>query len=89
MADGLPVQIHGMDADAFFVEEGDIDAARAVVASAGAVLFTYPGDQHLFADTSLPSYDEDAAAQLEGRALTFLASLDWPEQPGLERTVTS
>jgi dienelactone hydrolase len=87
--DGLPVQIHGMDADAFFVEEGDIDAARALVASAGAVLFTYPGDQHLFADTSLPSYDEDAAAQLEGRALTFLASLDWPERPGLERTVTS
>jgi len=26
---GVPVQIHGMDADPYFVGEGDIDAARA------------------------------------------------------------
>jgi hypothetical protein len=26
--EGVPVQIHGMDADPFFVEEGDLDAAR-------------------------------------------------------------
>src|SRR5204863_2738632 len=25
---GVPVQIHGMDADPYFVDEGDIDAAR-------------------------------------------------------------
>jgi dienelactone hydrolase len=71
---GVPVQIHAMDADPFFVEEGgDIDAARAIVEEADdAELFMYPGDQHLFADNSLPSYDAAAAAELTGRVLAFL-----------------
>ncbi|MFF8370151.1 dienelactone hydrolase family protein [Streptomyces lydicus] len=70
----VPVQIHGMDADEFFVEDGDLDAARALVASTpDAELFLYPGDQHLFADSSLPSYDEKAAALLTERVLGFLA----------------
>lgn len=73
---GVPVQIHGMDADPFFTEEGgDLDAARALVAAApdDAELFLYPGDQHLFADDSLPSYDKDAAGLLTERVLAFLA----------------
>lgn len=71
---GVPVQIHGMEADPFFVDEGDIDAARALVESAAqAELFLYPGDQHLFADASLPSYDEKAAALLMSRVLDFLS----------------
>ena len=71
----LPVQIHGMDADPFFAGEGDIDAARALVESAEhAELFVYPGDRHLFADASLPSYDADAAALLNRRVLDFLAT---------------
>src|SRR3954452_20771884 len=54
----VPVQIHGMDADPFFVEEGALDAARAIVESTDrAELFLYPGNQHYFADSSLPSYD--------------------------------
>ena len=58
--DGVPVQIHGMDADPFFVGEGDVDAAREIVATVpDAELFLYPGDQHYFADSSLPSYDPD------------------------------
>jgi dienelactone hydrolase len=70
---GLPVQIHGMDADPFFAGEGDIDAARALVAEAAdAELFVYPGDQHLFADSTLSSYDADAAALLTERVLAFL-----------------
>ena len=70
---GVPVQIHGMDADPFFVDEGDIDAARALVDEASdAELFLYPGDQHYFADSSLPSYDADAAALLTQRVLSFL-----------------
>ena len=70
---GVPVQIHGMDADPFFVDEGDIDAARELVASAEqAELFLYPGDQHYFADSSLPSYDPDATALLTKRVLEFL-----------------
>ena len=31
---GLPVQVHGMDADPIFVGEGDIDAARALIEEA-------------------------------------------------------
>lgn len=72
---GVPVQIHGMDADPIFVGEGDVDAARALVASApDAELFLYPGDQHYFADSSLPSYDAAAAALLRERVLEFLAA---------------
>ncbi|WP_412027203.1 dienelactone hydrolase family protein [Deinococcus yunweiensis] len=73
--DGVPVQIHAMDADPFFVEDGDIDAARDLVASLpDAELFLYPGDQHLFADRSLPSYDAAAAELLTRRVLDFLKS---------------
>jgi dienelactone hydrolase len=74
--DGVPVQIHGMDADPIFVGEGDIDAARALVDEAkDAELFLYPGDQHYFADSSLPSYDADATALLTRRVLDFLSAL--------------
>ena len=64
-----------MEADPFFVDEGDLDAARALVESAEhADLFLYPGDQHLFADDSLPSYDANAAALLSRRVLDFLGT---------------
>ena len=73
---GVPVQVHGMDADPFFVDEGDIDAARALIAEAEeGELFLYPGDQHYFADSSLPSYDAEASALLLQRVLAFLAAL--------------
>jgi dienelactone hydrolase len=73
----VPVQIHGMDADPIFVDEGDLDAARTLVESAEhAELFLYPGDQHYFADTSLPSYDESAARLLTERVLAFLRDRD-------------
>jgi dienelactone hydrolase len=71
---GVPVQIHGMDADQYFVAEGDIDAARALVEEAeDAELFLYHGDQHYFADSTLPSYDADAAGLLLERVLSFLS----------------
>jgi dienelactone hydrolase len=73
--DGVPVQIHGMDKDPFFALEGDIDAARELVETVGselAQLFVYPGDRHLFADSSLPSYDPDAAALVMQRSREFL-----------------
>ncbi len=73
---GVPVQIHAMDADPSFVDEGDIDAARELVATADdAELFLYSGDKHLFADNSLPAYDEQAASLLRERVLAFLAGL--------------
>ena len=71
--DGVPVQIHGMDKDPFFVGEGDIVAAREIVEKvAGAELCLYPGDQHYFADSSLPSYAAAATALLTQRVLAFL-----------------
>jgi dienelactone hydrolase len=70
---GVPVQIHGMDADPFFAGEGDLDAARALVSSTErAELFLYAGKEHLFADSSLPSYDEAAADLLMRRVREFL-----------------
>ena len=72
----VPVQIHGMDTDPFFVGEGDIDAARELVESAErAELFLYPGNKHLFADTSLASYDAEAAELLKRRVLEFLGTV--------------
>ena len=71
--DGVPVQVHGMDADPFFAGEGDIDAARTLVQEVEeGELFTYPGDRHLFTDSSLPSYDADASALVTERVLDLL-----------------
>jgi dienelactone hydrolase len=71
--DDVPVQIHGMDNDPIFVGEGDIEAAREIVEKVeDAELFLYPGDQHYFADSSLPSYDLAATALLTNRVLEFL-----------------
>lgn len=71
---GVPVQIHGNEFDEFFEE--DLPAARALAASTpDAELFLYPGDQHLFADSSLDAYDPDSAALLLERARAFLASV--------------
>lgn len=73
---GVPVQVHGMDADPEFVDGGDLDAARALVESTDdAELFLYPGKEHLFADSSLPWYDATAAALLTKRVLAFLDAL--------------
>lgn len=70
----VPVQVHGMDADPYFVDEGDVDAARELVGLAeDGELFLYSGDQHYFADSSLPSYDEASARLLMERVLAFLA----------------
>lgn len=71
--DSVPVQIHGMDNDPVFIGEGDINAALEIVEKAkDAKLFLYPGDQHYFADSSLPSYDAEAAKMLTRRVLEFL-----------------
>ena len=65
-----------MDADPIFVEEGDLDAARALVEVADAAeLFLYSGSEHYFAEAGLPSYDPDATALLTTRVLEFLAAV--------------
>jgi len=74
---GVPVQIHGMDADPYFADEGDLEAARELVAATdNAELFVYSGDQHYFADSTLPSYRPEAAELLTRRVLEFLDARD-------------
>jgi dienelactone hydrolase len=69
----VPVQVHAMDADPFFVGDGDLEAARALVGTgAPAELFLYPGTGHLFSDSSLPGYGQQAASLLTERVLRFL-----------------
>ena len=46
---------------------------RGVATVDDAELFLYPGDQHYFADSSLPSYDPEATALLLNWVLEFLA----------------
>jgi dienelactone hydrolase len=71
--EGVPLQIHMMEADEWALE--DLPAARELVATVdGAELFLYPGDGHLFADSSLADYDAQASAQLKERVLAFLRS---------------
>jgi dienelactone hydrolase len=69
---GVPLQIHTMAADAW----GDVDVARHLVETIEAAeLFLYPGDRHLFTDSSLPDYDGRAATLLMQRVLSFLQAL--------------
>jgi dienelactone hydrolase len=72
---GVPLQIHMMDADEWALE--DLPAAHKLVETIeGAELFLYPGDRHLFVDSSLPDYDEGAATLLGHRVLSFLDAIE-------------
>jgi dienelactone hydrolase len=65
-----------MEGDEIFVKEGDLDAARHLVETIETgEFYLYPGDQHLFVDAGLPSYDKDAATPLQQRVLRFLESV--------------
>jgi dienelactone hydrolase len=73
--EGVPVQVHGKEADPFFEE--DIEAARELAGSTDqAELFLYPGEEHLFADSSLPGFDAAAADLLVERVVAFLDTVD-------------
>jgi dienelactone hydrolase len=74
----VPVQIHIMDADEWALPPNqDLDAARQLAETeASAELFLYPGDRHLFADSSLPDYDAKATALFTERVLSFLNNIE-------------
>jgi dienelactone hydrolase len=73
--EGVPVQVHGKEADPFFEE--DLEAARELAGSTDqAELFLYPGEEHLFADSSLPGFDAAAADLLVERVVAFLDTVD-------------
>lgn len=68
----VPLQIHLMEEDEFALE-GDLDAARELDETVeSAALFLYPGDRHLFTDSSLTDYDEPAATLVKQRVVAFL-----------------
>jgi dienelactone hydrolase len=72
---GVPLQIHMMDGDKW--AEEDLPTARELAETVDvAELFLYPGDRHLFADKSLPDYDEGAAKLLAKRVLAFLEDVE-------------
>lgn len=72
----VPVQVHGMDQDPYFVDEGDLDAARSVRSShPNLAIVLYPGRGHLFADSTSPDYDPHAADLLLDRVDAFLRSV--------------
>jgi dienelactone hydrolase len=75
---GVPLQIHMMDADEWVLPPNeDLEVARQLDETrVGAELFLYPGDRHLFADNSLPDYDEHAAALLGERVRSFLDKIE-------------
>src|SRR6266545_3324620 len=61
--DGVPLQIHTMDGD----EWVELDVAHDLVAEIKqAELFLYPGNGHLFADSSLSDFDQKAAGAAQG-----------------------
>lgn len=72
--DGVPVQVHGAETDEFFAE--DLPAARELVELVGsdlAQLYLYPAQAHLFTDSSLASYDEEATTRVVDRSLQLLS----------------
>jgi dienelactone hydrolase len=72
----VPLQIHLMEDDEFALE-GDLDAARELDETVeSAALFLYPGDRHLFTDSSLADYDERAATLVKQRVVAFLDGIE-------------
>jgi len=69
---GVPVQIHMMENDEW-VQGYDLEAAHELADTVeGGELFLYPGDGHLFVDSSLADFDKAAAALFTQRVIDFL-----------------
>ncbi len=75
--DGVPLQIHMMDADPLVTDEGDLAVAQGIAETVDdAELHLYRGRGHLFVDESLSDYDESATALVVERVLGMLARVD-------------
>lgn len=69
---GLPAQIHVMEND----DLGDVDVARELAGTVPTVeLHLYPGDAHLFTDSSTAAHDPAAATLVLERTLAFLEKI--------------
>lgn len=70
---GLPLQIHITPDDPW--AEEDVDVARELVGTAGAMVFEYPGTGHLIADPTSADHDPEAAELIVERTLNFLGAI--------------
>ncbi|MFI2912033.1 dienelactone hydrolase family protein [Streptomyces sp. PDY-4] len=75
--DGLPVQLHVAEPDAFETDDW-LSAWYLQMGRAGAdvEVYRYAGAGHLYTDTDLPDWDEEAAEATWRVALGFLDSLE-------------
>ncbi|MDH3300320.1 MAG: dienelactone hydrolase family protein [Acidimicrobiia bacterium] len=76
---GLPLQIHITLSDPW--AEEDVDVARELIGTAGAMVFEYPGTGHLIADPTSADFDPDAAELIVERTLTFLGAIPRQAEP--------
>ena len=68
------MQFHAMDADPWVVDDGDLEAARALAEEhANLEVFTYAGSGHLFTDHTDEDADPSATGLVLERALDLLA----------------
>ena len=73
---GVALQVHvAPDDEVLDPGEADVAIALAEEEAADGEAFRYPGTAHLIADSSLPSYDPDAALLILERTKEFLARL--------------
>lgn len=70
----LPVQVHAMGDDEFWLE--DKEAAEAAAAAHDSIeIFTYPGSGHLFTDDTVADHDAAATDLVLERSLALLDRL--------------
>lgn len=75
--DDVPVQLHAMDADPWVVDDGELEAARAVQREhPNLEVCTYPGSGHLFTDETDVDYDAAAAQSVLERVAAMLDAID-------------
>jgi dienelactone hydrolase len=69
----LPGQIHAMEDDPIFNGSGDLESAWTLRLVAPDVeVFLYPGDGHIFTDSTTTWFDAEASALVMERVLAFL-----------------
>lgn len=68
----VDLQIHISEHDEFFEPETAQEFVDKANTQADAELFIYPGSNHLFVDSSLPSFDPDSAELVLQRTIDFL-----------------
>lgn len=68
---GLPVQVHAMAEDEFWLEDKEAAEAAAQTHD-GIEIFTYPGNGHLFTDDSVSDHDAGATELVLERSLALL-----------------